>query len=78
MPRSADVYLHRIGRTARARQKGNAISLIEAHDQPMMERVARYVKEEIKERFIKELRPNIKNLCLRRKKDEKKSPKVQK
>ncbi|MCV6070339.1 helicase-related protein, partial [Escherichia coli] len=40
MPRTADVYLHRIGRTARAGKKGNAISIVEAHDQPMMDRVA--------------------------------------
>ena len=74
MPRSADVYLHRIGRTARAGKKGNAISLIEAHDQRMMERVARYVKEEIKERFIKELRPKHKKpVFKKKKKDDKKS-----
>ncbi|KGY12365.1 ATP-dependent RNA helicase SrmB [Vibrio tubiashii] len=75
MPRSADVYLHRIGRTARAGKKGNAISLVEAHDQPMMDRVARYVKEEIKERFIKELRPKHKKPVFKKKnkkKDDKK------
>ncbi|ARC93062.1 ATP-dependent RNA helicase SrmB [Vibrio coralliilyticus] len=75
MPRSADVYLHRIGRTARAGKKGNAISLVEAHDQTMMDRVARYVKEEIKERFIKELRPKHKKPVFKKKKkdDKKKS-----
>nr|WP_155677833.1 ATP-dependent RNA helicase SrmB [Aliivibrio fischeri] len=62
MPRTADVYLHRIGRTARAGKKGNAVSLIEAHDQPMMERVGRYIKEDdiIKERFIEGLKPKHK------------------
>lgn len=68
MPRSADVYLHRIGRTARAGKKGNAISLVEAHDQAMLERVARYIKEEIKERFIKELRPQHKKAVVKKKK----------
>ncbi|MEH0675547.1 ATP-dependent RNA helicase SrmB [Vibrio scophthalmi] len=75
LPRSADVYLHRIGRTARAGKKGNAVSLVEAHDQPMMDRVARYVKEEIKERFIKELRPKHKKPVFKKKnkkKDDKK------
>ncbi len=73
MPRSADVYLHRIGRTARAGKKGNAVSLVEAHDQPMMDRIARYVKEEIKERFIKELRPKHKKpVFKKKKKDDKK------
>ncbi|MGR5488987.1 helicase-related protein, partial [Vibrio alfacsensis] len=56
LPRSADVYLHRIGRTARAGKKGTAISIVEAHDQPMMDRVGRYTKELIKERFIDGLR----------------------
>ncbi|MGB1281280.1 MAG: helicase-related protein, partial [Vibrio cyclitrophicus] len=51
MPRTADVYLHRIGRTARAGKKGNAVSIVEAHDQLMIERVARYTKDVIKERF---------------------------
>nr|WP_269134656.1 ATP-dependent RNA helicase SrmB [Vibrio cincinnatiensis] len=68
LPRSADVYLHRIGRTARAGKKGNAISLVEAHDQPMMDRVARYVKEEIKERFIEGLRPKHKKPTFKKKK----------
>jgi ATP-dependent RNA helicase SrmB len=75
MPRSADVYLHRIGRTARAGKKGNAVSLVEAHDQPMLDRVARYVKEEIKERFIKEMRPKHKKPVFKKKnkkKDDKK------
>ncbi|MDW2373022.1 helicase-related protein, partial [Vibrio sp. 1078-1] len=68
MPRTADVYLHRIGRTARAGKKGNAISIVEAHDQPMMDRVARYVKEDIKERFIKEMRPKHKKPVFKKKK----------
>ncbi|MDA0129761.1 ATP-dependent RNA helicase SrmB [Vibrio sp. MarTm2] len=75
MPRSADVYLHRIGRTARAGKKGNAVSLVEAHDQPMLDRVARYVKEDIKERFIKEMRPKHKKPVFKKKnkkKDDKK------
>ncbi|EGU34867.1 ATP-dependent RNA helicase SrmB [Vibrio sp. N418] len=67
MPRSADVYLHRIGRTARAGKKGNAVSIVEAHDQQMLDRVARYVKEDIKERFIKEMRPTHKKTCLQEK-----------
>ncbi|MGR5251172.1 ATP-dependent RNA helicase SrmB [Vibrio astriarenae] len=77
MPRTADVYLHRIGRTARAGKKGNAISLVEMHDQPMMDRVARYVKEDIKERFIKELRPKHKKPTFK-KKNKKNKKKVEK
>ncbi len=68
MPRTADVYLHRIGRTARAGKKGNAISIVEAHDQPMIDRVMRYTKDEIKERYIKELRPQSKKPVFKKKK----------
>ncbi|KMV31128.1 ATP-dependent RNA helicase SrmB [Photobacterium swingsii] len=60
LPRTADVYLHRIGRTARAGKKGTAISLVEAHDQGMMERIGRYMKEEVPERFLEGLRPRTK------------------
>lgn len=68
MPRTADVYLHRIGRTARAGKKGNALSIVEAHDQPMIERVMRYTKEDIKERYIKDLRPKSKKPSFNKKK----------
>ncbi|WP_342607563.1 ATP-dependent RNA helicase SrmB [Vibrio tritonius] len=68
MPRTADVYLHRIGRTARAGKKGSAISLVEAHDQPMIDRVSRYVDEEIKERYIKDMRPQHKKPVFKKKK----------
>jgi ATP-dependent RNA helicase SrmB len=71
MPRSADVYLHRIGRTARAGKKGIAISIVEAHDQPMMDRVARYTKETIKERFIDGMRPTHKKPVFKKKKPKK-------
>lgn len=76
MPRSADVFVHRIGRTARAGKKGIAISLVEAHDQPMMERVQRYTNEEIKERFIKELRPKHKKPQFKKKKKSANKPKT--
>lgn len=79
LPRSADVYLHRIGRTARAGKKGIAISLVEAHDQPMMDRVARYIKEDIKERYVDGLRPTHKKpVFKKKKKDDKKKTAVKK
>ncbi|KII79935.1 ATP-dependent RNA helicase SrmB [Vibrio renipiscarius] len=70
MPRSADVYIHRIGRTARAGKKGNAVSIVEAHDHQMLDRVARYIKEDIKERFVKEMRPTHKKPIFKKKKKE--------
>lgn len=40
MPRSGDTYLHRIGRTGRAGRKGIAISLVEAHDHLLLQKLA--------------------------------------
>ncbi|GLS89645.1 ATP-dependent RNA helicase SrmB [Psychromonas marina] len=57
MPRSADIYVHRIGRTARGGKKGNAISLIEAHDVDILSKVERYTDQVLKRRVIKSLRP---------------------
>ncbi|WMY75372.1 ATP-dependent RNA helicase SrmB [Buttiauxella selenatireducens] len=57
MPRTADTYLHRIGRTGRAGLKGTAISLVEAHDHLLLGKVTRYMKEPMKSRVIDELRP---------------------
>ncbi|PSU31915.1 ATP-dependent RNA helicase SrmB [Photobacterium lutimaris] len=74
MPRTADVYLHRIGRTARAGKKGTAVSLIEAHDQGMIDRVGRYMNEEVAERFVEGMRPKHKK-ALTVKKKKKKDPK---
>ncbi|MBU2977798.1 ATP-dependent RNA helicase SrmB [Alteromonas sp. C1M14] len=60
MPRKADIYVHRIGRTGRAGAKGTAISLIEAHDYEMVGKVSRYLGEPFKARFIDGLRPKHK------------------
>ncbi len=60
MPRKADVYVHRIGRTGRAGAKGTAISLVEAHDFEMVGKVIRYTGEMMKARVIDTLRPKHK------------------
>ncbi|BCQ46409.1 hypothetical protein ERHA55_39360 [Erwinia rhapontici] len=57
MPVTADTYLHRIGRTGRAGKKGIAISLVEAHDNMLLGRIIRYIKEPLKARTVDELRP---------------------
>jgi len=57
LPRTADIYLHRIGRTGRAGLKGVAISLVEAHDQPLLGKISRYMNEPLKPRTIDTLRP---------------------
>ncbi|OON37614.1 ATP-dependent RNA helicase SrmB [Izhakiella australiensis] len=58
MPRTADTYLHRIGRTARAGRKGTALSLVEAHDHLLLGKISRYIEEPLKSRTIDELRPS--------------------
>lgn len=60
LPRTADLYLHRIGRTGRAGRKGCAISLVEAHDYPLLGKISRYLQEPLKARVIDELRPTTK------------------
>ncbi|MCE2570898.1 ATP-dependent RNA helicase SrmB [Motilimonas eburnea] len=68
MPRTADIYLHRIGRTARGGRKGTAISLIEAHDMEILGKVERYMKEPLKRRVIDSLRPKNKEATIPAKK----------
>lgn len=60
MPRKADIYLHRIGRTGRAGNKGTAISLVEAHDMAVISKIERYMGERLARRVIEELRPKNK------------------
>ncbi len=60
MPRSADTYVHRIGRTGRAGAKGTAISLVEAHDIRVVGKIERYIEQPLKRRFVKDLRPKNK------------------
>lgn len=60
LPRTADVYVHRIGRTGRAGKKGTAISLVEAHDMAVLAKIERYTEHRLKRRFIENLRPKHK------------------
>jgi ATP-dependent RNA helicase SrmB len=78
MPRGADVYVHRIGRTGRAGAKGTAISIIEAHDFEKVGKVERYTKEAFKARVIEGLRPTSKPPKVVKKKKVKLSAKAKK
>lgn len=60
LPYSADTYLHRIGRTARAGKKGVAISFVEAHDYKLLGKIKRYTEEVLKARIIEGLEPRTK------------------
>ena len=57
LPYSADTYLHRIGRTARAGKKGTAVSFVEGHDYPLLGKIKRYTEELLKPRIIEGLEP---------------------
>lgn len=71
MPRSADIYVHRIGRTARGGKKGTAISLVEAHDIDILSKVERYTDQKLKRRVIKTLRPTHKEAQISQRKTKK-------
>ncbi len=73
MPRKADIYVHRIGRTGRAGNKGTAISLVEAHDMAVIAKIERYMGDRLPRRVIEELRPKNKEAKVALKK-----PKVKK
>ncbi|MDO4627460.1 MAG: ATP-dependent RNA helicase SrmB [Pasteurellaceae bacterium] len=60
LPYSADTYLHRIGRTARAGKKGTAVSFVEAHDYKLLGKIKRYSEELLKVRIIEGLEPRTK------------------
>ncbi|WP_032093065.1 ATP-dependent RNA helicase SrmB [Necropsobacter rosorum] len=60
LPYSADTYLHRIGRTARAGKKGTAVSFVEAHDYKLLGKIKRYTQELLKPRLIDGLAPRTK------------------
>jgi superfamily II DNA/RNA helicase len=55
MPRRGDIYVHRIGRTGRAGQKGLAITLISAPEYNLMAGIERYLQQRFERRKIKEL-----------------------
>ncbi|KEQ19567.1 DEAD/DEAH box helicase [Endozoicomonas numazuensis] len=56
MARNGDDYVHRIGRTGRAGEKGLAISLIGPNEWNLMSGIERYLKTRFEKRSIKELR----------------------
>ncbi len=71
LPRSAEIYVHRIGRTARAGRTGCAITLLEAHDIPMMNKIERYTGEAVTTLEIKDLKPHNKIATFAKKKKKK-------
>ncbi len=74
MPRKADIYVHRIGRTGRAGKKGTAVSLVEAHDMLSLGKIERFIDERLSRRVIEGLRPLHKEARVPVKKNKTKGP----
>lgn len=47
VPRDAEDYVHRVGRTARANSKGEAVSLINPKDMPKLDKIQRLIESKI-------------------------------
>lgn len=60
MPRRAELYVHRIGRTGRAGKLGTAVSLISAPEYNLLSSIERYLKQHFSRRKIKALEGNYK------------------
>ncbi|MDO6718302.1 ATP-dependent RNA helicase SrmB [Psychrosphaera sp. 1_MG-2023] len=78
LPRTADVYVHRIGRTARAGAKGYAVSFIAAHDMLIMKKIERYTEQTFKHRKIAGIEPKNKESAVPAKKKKPHKKKVAK
>jgi superfamily II DNA/RNA helicase len=48
VPRDAEDYIHRVGRTARAESKGVALTFINPHDQYKFKKIEELIGNEIK------------------------------
>jgi superfamily II DNA/RNA helicase len=55
MPRRGEIYVHRIGRTGRAGEKGTAITLISNPEYNLMAGIERFLKQTFVRRRIKEM-----------------------
>ena len=47
MPDTADAYIHRIGRTGRAKRNGEAFTLCTPQDKAMIKQIERIMKEQL-------------------------------
>lgn len=52
MPDTADAYIHRIGRTGRAKRTGEAFTLITPDDQSMVRKIEKVMKQKLPQRIL--------------------------
>ncbi|MGD2120020.1 MAG: DEAD/DEAH box helicase [Chromatiales bacterium] len=58
MPRNAEIYVHRAGRTGRAKNLGTVISLVEAFEAKTLHRIERFTHQPIERVVFSGLEPN--------------------
>jgi ATP-dependent RNA helicase RhlE len=56
-PMSADDYVHRVGRTARAERKGEAYTLVSPEEEPMMREIEKRIGMEIERVLVEDFAP---------------------
>jgi len=78
MPRNAEIYLHRAGRTGRAMQTGEVISFVLDFEAKNLQRIERFTHQPIKREVIEGLEPHFSEAGSKRKKKPKKKPEVAK
>lgn len=52
MPTKLTTYIHRVGRTARAGEKGLSISLAGENDRALLKQIIKYAKSKVKQRIV--------------------------
>jgi len=52
MPDTADAYIHRIGRTGRAKRSGEAFTLITPDDHAMVQKIEKAMKQKLQQRIL--------------------------
>lgn len=61
VPFRGDIYIHRVGRTGRAGQPGNAFNLVEPNEQKNLQRVEHHIGQALPVRKMKGLAPKAKS-----------------
>ncbi len=76
MPRNAEIYVHRAGRTGRASQIGTVASLVLDYEAKTLQRIERFTKQPVERLRIEGLEPKNKEPEFKRKKKQKNEQKA--
>ena len=71
MPRNAEIYVHRAGRTGRANQSGTVASLVLDYEAKILQRIERFTKQPIERLQVEGLEPKNREPEFKRKKKKK-------